>query len=160
MVTFEKEFVGVVAMEVQDLLRAHYLELAKNQDKVHLDPDWDRYIAMERADALLLYTAREDGELIGYSCFFSSPHPHYKALRLVNNDVLFLRADKRVGRTGMRFIDFCEQAVRAEYPHEQFALTWHAKEGTDLGAILPRKGYGVQDVILSKLFSPNGEKEN
>lgn len=132
-------------------MREHYLELAKNQDRVKLNVDWDRYAAMERAGGLLLYTARQDGGLIGYSCFFSSPHPHYLDLRLVSNDVLYVAKSHRVGRTGIRFIRYCEERVRGLYAGE-IALTWHAKEHTPLAGMLQRLGYGVQDIVLSKLL--------
>jgi hypothetical protein len=29
-------------------------------------------------------------------------------------------------------------------------IVWHAKQGTALEAILPRIGYGVQDILFSK----------
>lgn len=151
MIAFAREPLYGVSSEVDGLLREHYLELAKNQDRVKLNVDWDRYAAMEQAGGLLIYTARSAGELIGYSAFFSSPHPHYLALRLVSNDVLFLDKAHRVGRTGVRFIRFCEEQVRALYQGE-VALTWHAKEHTPLAGMLGRMGYQVQDIVLSRLL--------
>lgn len=151
MITFQPEFVYEVRGEIDGLLREHYLELAKNQDRVALNPDWARYGAAEVTGALVLYTARKDGVLIGYSCFFCSPHPHYTDLMLVSNDVLYLQQEHRVGRTGVRFIRYCEDQLRIRYTKD-FAITWHAKEGTPLAGMLGRMGYGVQDIILSKLF--------
>jgi GNAT superfamily N-acetyltransferase len=148
---FQRETLFDVIEEVQPLLDAHYLELAKNRDRVRLNPDWTRYTEMEAAGTLLLFTARKDGRLIGYACFFACAHPHYRDLMLVSNDLLFLDAEHRVGRTGVRLIKFCEEQVRALYASE-VSLTWHAKENTTLAAILPRMSYGIQDIVFSKLL--------
>jgi len=148
---FQRETLFDVIEEVQPLLDAHYLELAKNRERVKLDPDWTRYAEMERAGTMLLFTARKDQRLIGYAAFFACPHPHYRDLMLVSNDLLFLDAEHRVGRTGVRLIKFCEEQVRAQYSGE-VCITWHAKEQTTLAAILPRMSYGVQDIVFSKLL--------
>ena len=151
MITYQQERLYDVVGEIDELLALHYQELCLHKDRIALAPCWDRYAAMEREGALLVYTARLDGDLIAYSAFFSSPHPHYAGLRLVSNDVLFLKAEHRTGRTGIRLIQFCEEKVKALYGTD-FALTWHAKENTPLADILKRMKYRVQDIVLSKLF--------
>jgi hypothetical protein len=148
---FQRETLFDVIEEVQPLLDAHYLELAKNQERIKLNPDWARYTAMEAAGSLLLFTARKDGKLIGYAAFFAGPHPHYTDLMLVSNDLLFLDAEHRVGRTGVRLIKYCEEQIAATYSG-QTCITWHAKERTALAGMLPRMGYCVQDIVLSKLL--------
>lgn len=154
MTTFARELLCEVVQEVQPLLELHYRELAKNQERIKLDPDWARYSQMERAGTLLLFTAREDAALVGYSVFFASPHPHYRDLMLVSNDLLFLDAAHRVGRIGVRLMKYCEDQIAALYRGET-CITWHAKEQTTLAAMLPRMGYGVQDIVFSKLLTPN-----
>lgn len=148
---FQRETLFDVIEEVQPLLEDHYRELAKNQDRVKLNPDWARYAAMEQAGALLIYTARKDEELVGYAAFFVSPHPHYQELTLASNDVLFLAKEHRTGRTGARLIHHCESQIGAAYANA--CVTWHAKENTPLAAIMPRLGYSVQDIVFSKLLS-------
>lgn len=148
---FQRETLFDVIEEVQPLLKRHYAELAKNQDRVKLNVDWARYSAMEQAGALLIYTARKDEKLCGYAAFFVGPHPHYLDLALASNDVLFLAPEHRTGRTGARLIHHCESQIGAAYPH--VCVTWHAKENTPLAAMLPRLKYGVQDIVFSKLLS-------
>ena len=151
MITLQRETLYEVVDEVAPLLEEHYQELCLNKDKIALEPCWDRYTAFEREDGLLLYTARADKELVAYAAFFSSFHPHYASLRLVSNDVLFLKKEHRTGRTGIRLIKFCEEQITAKYG-QGFALTWHAKEHTPLADMLKRIDYRVQDIVLSKLF--------
>lgn len=152
MITFGAETLYEVIDEVPPLLEAHYRELAKNQDRVHLNPDWPRYAELERIGAFFLYTVRSaESELIGYSAFFASTHPHYADYMLVSNDVLWLAPSHRTGRTGVRFTRYCEEQIRLRYS-ARISLTWHAKEGTALASMLPRMGYGLQDIVFSKLL--------
>lgn len=151
MIEYRREFLCEVVSDVDGLLQEHYLELAKNQDKVKLNPDWQRYAFLEQAGSFLIFTAREDCVLIGYAAFFSSPHPHYADLRLVSNDVLFVEQKHRTGRTGIRLIQFAETQIAHLYG-SNYCITWHAKENTPLAGMLGRMGYGLQDIVLSKLF--------
>lgn len=152
MVEFARETLFDVIEDVEPLLEQHYRELAKHQDRVKLNPDWHRYRDLEQNGAFLVFTVRRGRELVGYAGFFASRHPHYADLMLVSNDVLFLVPTLRGGTAGVRFIRFCEDQLRAIYAQQQCALTWHAKEGTTLAAVLPRMNYGVQDIVFSKLF--------
>lgn len=151
MVAFQREMLFEVAREVDDLLQLHFCELAKNQDRIRLKPDWERYRQMESEGSLLVFSARDSEKLVGYAAFFVCAHPHYTDLRLVSNDVLFLENSYRVGRTGVKFIRYCEERIRDLYA-SNFSITWHAKENTDLHRMLPRMGYGVQDIIFSRLY--------
>jgi hypothetical protein len=149
-IAFSRELLCEVMPEAGALLEQHYRELAKNQDRVRLAPDWTRYGAAEAMGQFVVFTVRDAGELVGYAGFFCSPHPHYIDLHLCSNDVLFLRADHRVGRTGVRFIRFCEQQLAAR--HATPCITWHAKEATALASMLGRMGYQTQDIVFSKLL--------
>lgn len=148
---FQRETLFDVIEEVQPLLEQHYQELAKDKARIKLDPDWARYIEMEQKGSLLLFTARKDAKLVGYAVFFAGRHAHYKGLTLVANDLLFLDAQHRVGRTGVRLIKYCESQISALYPGLT-AVTWHAKEDTVLAEMLGRMNYRVQDIIFSRLL--------
>ena len=150
MITLQKEVLYDVVDEVEPLLKMHYDELTLNKERIKLDPMWERYAALEQAEALVIYTARDNGKLVGYSAFFVAKHMHYAALTIVANDVLFLHPDHRTGRTGIRLIKFCESSLRELLG--SFKLTWHAKCGTNLENVLPKMSYVKEEVILSKLF--------
>ena len=150
MITLQQETLYDVVDEVEPLLRLHYDELTLNKEHIKLDPMWERYALLESSDSLVIYTARDNGQLVGYSAFFVTQHMHYAALTIVANDVLFLHPDHRTGRTGIRLIKFCESSLRERLG--SFKLTWHAKYTNDLASILTRMGYAAEEVILSKLF--------
>ncbi len=134
--------------EMWDLLALHWNEVAKNKQVMVLKPDRRRYEEMERHGALLCLAALDfDGEIVGYSVCFIGPHIHYADLIVANNDVLFLREDLRPSTVGLRLIRETEKVARARGAQ---LMLWHAKQGTSLDKIMPRMGYGVQDIIYSK----------
>jgi GNAT superfamily N-acetyltransferase len=113
-----------------------------------LKPDLDRYAQMEADGALMcLAVVDPDNAIVGYSVNFVGPHLHYADLIVCNNDLLFLREDLRASKVGMRLM---RETERAAAERGARLMLWHAKEGTALASILPRMGYGVQDIIFSK----------
>src|SRR5689334_18451912 len=73
--------------ELLPLLRAHYLEIAHYQD-IELDPDWDAYAVVQQNNALRVFTARQDGKLVGYCAFFLRKNMHYRKSLQAVNDVI------------------------------------------------------------------------
>jgi len=149
MFTYQKQCLCDVIAEVEPLLELHYQELTLNRDVVKLNPDWHRYAELEHAGAFHVFTARDDGRLIGYSAFFLGPHLHYKDLVVANNDVLYLHPDARSGMVGIRLIKTSEAGMKALGAAK---ITWHAKHSNDLQQILARLGYTDEEVIMGKIF--------
>jgi hypothetical protein len=150
MISYQQETLFEVIDEVGPLLELHYQELTLNKERVKLDPMWERYATLEMAGAFVVYTARSEGKLIGYSAFFINVHMHYADLKVAINDVLFLHPDYRTGRTGIGLIRFCErELLKWSGPHK---IVWHAKTSNDLADILIRMGYSVEETVLAKLF--------
>lgn len=132
-----------------DLFRAHYDEIAKHKHVMRLSPDWLRYKALEQMDGLLLLAAFQDGALVGYAVSFLVTHMHYSEMLYAQNDVLFVAPDHRASRIGIRLL---RETERVAVSRGARMVMWHAKEGTALAEILPRMGYGVQDIVFSKEF--------
>jgi GNAT superfamily N-acetyltransferase len=135
--------------EARALLHDHWQELATDKELMALAPDVQRYREMERKGVIFALYAYLDGALVGYSVNFLSTNLHYRHLTYSQNDVLFLDAAHRGGRIGLRLIAETEQAAKARGAKLHI---WHAKQGTPLDSLLPRLGYGVQDVLWSKVL--------
>lgn len=134
--------------EMWNLLVAHWTEVAKNKQVMVLKPDMAKYLQLDAQGALLCLAAIDpDGEIVGYSVCFIGPHIHYADLIVCNNDILFLRDDLRPSRLGLRLM---KETERLAAERGARLMLWHAKEETALAKILPRMGYGVQDIIFSK----------
>lgn len=136
-----------------DLQRAHWDEVARNKGVMVLDPDWPRYEAMEDADNLLVFGAFVGEELVGYAINIVATHLHYRGLLMVHNDAIFVAQSHRGGRLGLMLLREVEKAaanLRQSLGYEHHMVSWHAKPDTALNEILPRLGYGVQDIIYTK----------
>lgn len=133
---------------VMPLLRAHWEEVARNKEVMVLDPNVEVYKALEDRGQLISLGAFEDDELVGYSVtILVDKHLHYAGLCYGQNDVIFVDEAHRAGMLGFRLIRETERLVKERGGRLMF---WHAKPDTPFDALLPRLGYGVQDVIYSR----------
>jgi len=133
---------------IAGLTEAHWQEIARNKHLMVLKPDVARYNSLEAAGNLLsLYAYNDADEIIGYSVNILSNHLHYADLRVCANDVLYIAPEYRRSRLGLQLIDRTEEAAKAHGVH---MMSWHAKEGTALAGILPRKGCQLQELIFTK----------
>ena len=98
--------------ESEALLKAHWEEIAIYKDKITLDPNYDSYIQLQRANKLIVVTARDNGVLVGYCSFIIGPGGHYKKTRYAENDMLFLSEEYRKGINAVRMIKFTEKMLK------------------------------------------------
>lgn len=152
MITFQHECFTELIDEISKLLDEHYNELTLNKDVVKLHPRWDKYISLEQSDRYVFLTAREDGNIIGYSGFIVDHHLHYAGILVASNDILFLKDTHRLGMTGIKLIKYSEEQLKLIGVNK---ITWHVKLSRDFRPILYRMGYADEDVIVGKmLISP------
>lgn len=129
------------------LLADHREELATNKELMILKPDMPVYIHLEDNGALLSLGAFDGDRIVGYSVNIMSRNLHYADLMMCQNDVLYLDPAYRTGPNGLRLIRETERLARERGCH---LMLWHAKPGTNLLAMLPKLGYGTQDVVFSR----------
>jgi hypothetical protein len=146
---FSRELLCEVVEEVQPLLEAHYRELTLNQDVVKLDPQWEKYAALEATGAFVVYTAREGERLCGYSAYFVTQHMHYAALKVAQNDVFYVTEDKRKGMVPIRFLRYCEAQLKADGAHK---IVYHCKPQNQFANILIRMGFSGEEAMVGKLL--------
>lgn len=132
--------------EIGPLLQKHYSEIARFQD-IPLDPDFNRYALMEQADLSRTFTARWNGELVGYAVFYVGPAIQYKSSIQATEDLMFLRPDLRQGRHGLDFLKWIDAALEAEGVD---VIYHHVNTDHDYGPILKRMGYETVNVIYGK----------
>jgi hypothetical protein len=149
MISFRREYLYEVQIEIDELLQLHYEELTRNKDRVKLAPMWEEYATLERMNRFIVFAARDGSRLVGYSAFFLTHHLHYQELMTAMNDVLFLHPECRQGTTGLRLIKFCEVELKKLGAQK---VCWHAKLDTALIPILKRMGYQVEEISLAKFI--------
>lgn len=138
-------FLEVAARE--DLLEAHYDELATDKLRMVLAPDLARYQAIDDQGLLLSLGMFDGEEMVGYSVGIVTTSLHYSALTMYQNDVLFLAKDHRNAGVGKHLIDATEAAARARGAG---MVLWHAKPNTPLFFLLTHLAYVTQDVIFGR----------
>lgn len=133
--------------EAAPLLVEHWEEVAKLKHLMVLKPNREMYERLEDVGALISVGAFQGDKMVGYSVSIISTHLHYADLYYANNDVLFVAKEHRAGRLGFRLIKETERIAKERGGR---LMIWHAKPGTVLDKIMPRLGYGVQDVLYAK----------
>lgn len=132
---------------VGHLLEQHWRELCTDTELMVLDPDWRGYYELEERGRTFVLVAELDGETIGYSLNLFGPHLHYRHLIVAQNDVLFMAPKHRGGTLGVRLIYQTEAVAKQRGAH---VMSWHAKRDTALEHVLPKLGYGVQDIYFTR----------
>jgi len=147
----QRERVADIWDEVQPLLAEHYEEIAADKHAIPLDPDKERYFALERMGQFVVFTARADADskLVGYAAFFVLQHIHYKSTKVASNDVLFVSKPWRNSRAGLVLIRESENYLRVIGVKK---LVWHVKVDHDWSNILVHGGYSHFEHTLAKLL--------
>ena len=143
MTTYQLERAVDVIEEIEPLLQMHWREIAHYQD-IPLAPDWEWY---RTSPIVRVFTARDEGRLVGYAVFLVVRNKHYMTSLQGMQDIMFLLPEYRGRTVGPRLIDFCEEQLKAEGVQ---AVYHHVKRAHDFGPLLERKGYESVDTIYAK----------
>jgi len=134
--------------ELQELLPLHYSELALNQDRVPLSPNYDIYIQNERLGNLIFMTLRDAGELVGYFIGFITPGLHYSTCLTCQMDIFYIRPDKRgSGLPGLKLFRALEVELKARGVQRWFV---GSKVHADASALFERMSFERVEVFYSK----------
>ena len=148
MIKYSVESFGDVIGEVGSLLVRHWEEIALDQDTVPLDPDYDSYRRLADLGKLHITTARSNGVLVGYACFFLIQNLHYKSLFVADPDIFWLAPEHRKGSAGFRLLRFAEDRL-AEIGVNRVLLRTKLGE-KDLARLFDRLGYIPIERLHSK----------
>jgi GNAT superfamily N-acetyltransferase len=106
------EDLSKVRHEAGDLLVEHWRELATYD--FPLEPDWDFYEKAAAIGLIRLYTARLEGQLVGYAAFIIRKNPHYSTTDpWAVNDLVWLHPKLRGWGIGRQMAEFWEKDLRA-----------------------------------------------
>lgn len=151
-VVYQREAFVDVFDELGPLLESHYLEIAHYQD-IPLDVDVEAYAAVDRVGFLRIFTARDDGAIIGYCAFVVKNSLHYRGSKQASQDVLYLDPDYRGLEHGSGLIEFCDEQLRAEGVQVVYQ---HVKHKHDFGPLLKYLGYEPIETIYGRRLDDGG----
>ena len=147
--TYAIEPFSAAQPEVARLCVRHWEEIALNKGAIALDPDWERYAVLDSMQAIVLATARAEGDLVGYQIFLVSPHLHYRSSLTALSDVVYLAPEHRFGMAGIRLMRCAEAELRRRGVQR---VVQNVKLHTDWGRVLERMGYAPIERLYSKLL--------
>lgn len=124
--------------ELLPLLPIHYQELALNQDKVPLDPQYDVYIEREQRGELMFYVVRKAGEIIGYFIGFIAPGLHYRTCLTLTMDIFYIHPDHRGSALGYQLFRAVEDEAKRRGVKRMFV---GSKVHLDASWLFDRLGY-------------------
>lgn len=132
MITFAIESLTTCWDEVMALGLQHWSETENFRRGEHFSPSYDRYIQCEQIGFFAMFTARSDGQLVGYAGIYITQSMHSQATIAVE-DTWFLLPDYRKGRNAIRFVKFVESELEAR---GVTAIMMSAKIANGAGRIL------------------------
>ena len=137
MITFQKETFSEFLIEGKALVSKHHLEIYTGLDLTLFDVDFDAYSKIESAGKLEVYTARENGTLIGYTLWFISRHLHYKNSLTATSAAVFMNPKYRKGLQGYKLIKWSIEKLKSRQIQR---ILISVKPTLDFGKLLERLG--------------------
>jgi len=146
-ITYQQEFLATARIDAEELLKAHWAEIAVNKDKIFLNPDWDIYEEFEQQGRLVIFTARDDGKLIGYCAVLVGKNLHYKDHVFAVNDVLYIDKSYRKGFTGINMLKFAEKYLKDDGVS---VMQINTKVHRPFDILMQRLGFNLVERVYSK----------
>lgn len=112
MLTAAPEAFPAFLEEVKPLLPAHYEELALNQDRVPLSPQYDEYLRRDEKGMVLTIALRDAGSLVGYFIGFIAPGLHYSTCLTLHLDIFWIHPDHRGQKGGFMLFKAMEAEAK------------------------------------------------
>ena len=113
-ITYQQEFLLSAQNEIVPLLEDHWKEVSSYPQEIVLNPNWEVYHFLEKMGILSIFTARDNGKLVGYLSTMSQSSLHHKDSVFAVTDAIFIKEDYRKGFTGIRLIRFAEFALKQD----------------------------------------------
>lgn len=147
MITFQEEsYLQLFTPEFMDMYKEHWREIGIfDKDKIKLSPDWDAYKTLGKANALKLFLVRNNDVTVGYAIFIVVNHPHYKTVKVAENDIIYIKKEFRKGLTGYKFIKYCKEKLKDKVG----IITLSMKANRSFLPITERLGFKLTDYKLT-----------
>ncbi len=146
-VVYQEETVEEIIPDIKPLLEDHWEEVAINQDKIKLNPDFEAYKALGSSGKAKFYSARVDGELVGYFVVIVNKHIHYSDHIFAYNDVIYIKDELRDSGVGKRLIQFAEDMLKQDGVS---VLVINTKVHQPFDGLMRHIGYTLAERVYSK----------
>lgn len=132
--------------EVKPLLPDHYAELALDQDRVPLAPQYDIYLQRDARGEVFCIAMRSEGELVGYFVGFVAPGLHYSTCLTLTLDIFWLKPEHRGKAGGVILFKAVEAEAKRRGVQRMFV---GSKAHLDASWLFERLGYTKVETYYS-----------
>lgn len=143
------ESMANVKPDIKPLIEKHWAETEPNQDTISLNPDWVEYARLDAAGILHIFTARDEGRLIGYCVVMISRSVHHKEHIFASTDVIYVHPKYRQGSTGSDLIKFAEKHCK---DGGVSLMTLNMKTEFPFDKLMLRMGFNLIERVYHKCF--------
>lgn len=115
MLIYQQEKLVDVIEEIYPLLQEHFIEAEEGvvEDKEYpLNVDWASYKRMEEVSLLYVFTARDEGKLVGYIWFVVHPALHMTSCLTAYEDIHYLIPSYRKGWNFVKMFKYAEERMK------------------------------------------------
>lgn len=141
-----------ISGEIGPLIKKQYSEVAVNTHAVKLDPDWAQFRKLREDGIMHTYTARHEGDLVGYVVYFVKSHINYKSTLFATGHIFYVDPDYRGEDIGRRLFEGSEAKLREMGVG---VVQQHCKLHDGLaiaGDIFESLGYEATDKVYAKVL--------
>ena len=100
-----------------------------------LDVDFDLYRKVEEVGRLRIFTAREEGRMVGYLICILMHSQQRKSLRMAHEEAFYVDPDFRRNGTATKLMEFAEESLKPEAD----IIMYHAPEANPAFGLLLKK---------------------
>tara|TARA_R100000544_G_C2210291_1_gene51545 strand:+ start:412 stop:882 length:471 start_codon:yes stop_codon:yes gene_type:complete len=150
MIEYRQENTAEAIDDLAELVFKHAAETDIYQEYFKLDPDFDQYKQFVEMGIYRVFTARDKGELIGYTCFYVGANPHYKSIVYATNDILYvLPAYRDSGKAEVirSLFSLAEEELKQEGVE---VITLNMKSHLPFEKLAEYMGYDKAEIMYSK----------
>lgn len=74
-------------------------------------PDWEKFSLLDSNNTLEIFTARNDGMLVGYATYMIGKHHYYSGRRFATQDLIYMKREYR-GKQAFEFMKFINEKLK------------------------------------------------
>ena len=131
------------------VLLARHMEETKLHDEVSVNMDMGLYKALWASGQLLLLTARDKEQMVGYFIIQIAQHNRSKTTLIAQEEGLYLAPEYRKGRNGMRLVQLGIEAAKAVGAEMMFCSSLVERP---IGGLLQRLGFRKNAEVFMMKF--------
>lgn len=145
---FAVEKMEDIIEEMKPMHQAHWEETESHRHNLELKPDYDYFIASERAGRYILFTMRTEGKLVGNCAMYINESKHSDTL-MSNEDTLYLYPEARKGRIAFKFVKYVEDSLQLLGVNE---INISVKLVNKAARFFKMQGYREVEIGLTKIL--------